>query len=166
MTDTDTTNQNFVSEEVLRSIAKLDYEAYLSESNDRLRYQTEFSQSALKSLMLVNGGAIISLLTFIGNKGHVFDQEAIWWSFLLFALGLFFCLVAYFGAYFSQGYYMQMVVNQTYNAQRRMHGYQETYNIDRDLKIGNIAIWFAIISTVISLFLFVGGSFFALRSIL
>ena len=61
---------------------------------------------------------------------------------------------------------MQMVVNQTYNAQRRMHGYQETYNIDRDLKIGNIAIWFAIISTVISLFLFVGGSFFALRSIL
>ncbi len=166
MTNPQSEQLNEVDEEVSRQIAKLDYEAYLDESNERLRYQTEFAQSALKNLNLVNGGAIIALFTFLGNDGVAFDKSAIWWSFFLFSIALFLSLFAYFGAYFSQSYFMQVTGNQMWNAQRRMHGYEETYKFDREMKLGNFALYLAIGLTIASLLLFVAGAFFALQSIL
>tara|TARA_R110001606_G_scaffold264379_1_gene413046 strand:+ start:621 stop:944 length:324 start_codon:yes stop_codon:yes gene_type:complete len=64
----------------------------------------EFALVGLRSLFIVNGGALIALLTFIGN----IDLESrsllsLQWSFLGFGAGLFFALVATFFSYFSQG---------------------------------------------------------------
>jgi len=52
----------------LRELAKLDYEASIKEAADRLHFQQEIGLTPCKSGILVNGGAIIGLLTFIGNQ--------------------------------------------------------------------------------------------------
>jgi len=68
----------------------------------RLEVQNGLGQSALKSMMLVNGGAIISLLTFVGNKGGVVNVCALKISMGMFCAGLVCALAAYFGAYFRK----------------------------------------------------------------
>ena len=56
----------------------MDYEASTAHASERLRFQQETAVAAIKSLTLVNGGAILALLTFIGNspaKYNVGDLE-------------------------------------------------------------------------------------------
>ena len=75
----------------------------------KLRHEAAvaYAQSALKTLVLVNGGAIIALLTFIGNQGGQFDPRGISWSFVWFGLGLSFAIAAHFPAYLSQIKYLE-----------------------------------------------------------
>lgn len=73
--------------------------------------------SGLKSLLIANGGALIALLTFIGNfYEQPTVQQGLWWAFGLFAVGLVSALFATLFAYFSQG----EASNQSYQSAERI----------------------------------------------
>jgi len=74
-----------------------DYETYKAEEAQRLGFQHDFAQAALKSAVLVNGGAIVALFTFLGNEKVVVHPDLLFWSFGSFAAALGSGLAAYFG---------------------------------------------------------------------
>ena len=57
----------------------------------------------LKSIMLVNGGAAVAMLAFLGQapQGHVLAHYA-WWPLGFFASGVFTAALAFAGAYLTQ----------------------------------------------------------------
>ncbi|MGE3690593.1 MAG: hypothetical protein AB7F98_04355 [Novosphingobium sp.] len=148
------------------AIGKEDYAANWAEVGDRLRFQIEYVQSALKNLHLVNGGAIVALLTLIGNAKIPFDKRAIWWAFFWFASGLIFALSAYAGAYFSQSYYMEATAKQAWNAQAKAHGTKKRWDFKFSSLMGNAALYSGVFCAVASLVCFVIGAFVALGGIL
>ena len=66
-------------------------------------------QSTLKSMMLINGGAAVALLAFLGNlitrTGSSANVVAFAGSMRLFVIGVFLAAVAYATTYFSQLFY-------------------------------------------------------------
>lgn len=94
-------------DERIRDVNWRDYAEHQKEVAARLQYQFEYAQSALRTLVLVNGGAIIALFTFIGNEKAAFDRDGLWLSFAWLVVALFCSLFAYFGAFFSQASFMQ-----------------------------------------------------------
>lgn len=66
-------------------------------------------QSTLKSMMLINGGAAVALLAFLGNlitrSGSSENIVAFAGSMRLFVIGVFLAAVAYATTYFSQLFY-------------------------------------------------------------
>jgi hypothetical protein len=154
--------KQFDIEQVTREIALEDFRVNIDEAADRLRFQVEFAQSTLKNLYLINGGALVALLTFIGNTGIDFDQLAMWWSFLWFALGLAASMFAHLGAYFSQAYYMEQTFKQAWNAQLRAKGAQENFDFTREYRLGNFWLYFGVVAACTSLFMFIVGTFVGL----
>ena len=149
----------------VQEMALEDYRADIQEVGERLRYQVEFAQSALKNLHLVNGGAVLALLTFLGNTDMDFNFRAIWWAFVWFGVGLVASLAAYFGAYFSQAHFMNVTVAQAWNAQSRARGGPERHEIEPAFSAGNRYMYFGISAAVASLVCFVVGSFVALSGL-
>lgn len=148
-----------------REIALDDYRAYIAEGAERTRFQVDYSQSTLRNLQLVNGGAIVALLTFLGNNDVAFNFRGIWWAFVWFGCGLFSSLAAYLGAFFSQHFYMQVTYLQAWNAQLRARGLQEKYEIQSDHKRGNVALACGVSLAVLSLVFFIIGAFVALLAL-
>ncbi|MBO9518366.1 MAG: hypothetical protein J7493_09890 [Porphyrobacter sp.] len=72
-----------------------------NEVRDRLNFQLGLAQSTLRNLMLVNGGALVALLTFIGNSDS-YDRTGIFKASNCFSIGLGLVLTAYFAAFWSQ----------------------------------------------------------------
>ena len=143
-------------------MAMEDYRAEIQEAACRLRFQVEYSQSALRNLTLVNGGAIIALLTFIGNSNSTMSIISTKWSFSWFSLGLFLSLISYFGAFFSQKFFMNVSFYKAWNAQYQARSLPAPYDITQDFKKGNRAMCAGIISALFSATCFVIGSFVAL----
>lgn len=155
-----------VSEEDRIAVAKLDYAHNIAEVNQRLGFQQELAIEALKGLTLVNGGAIIALLTFIGNSSAALDRTPLWWSFLCFGLGIGLSLAAYIGGYFSQAQFMEVSIRQAWDDQREMVGLPKQANFWPNFKRGNRALYAAIGCAVTSLASFAAGAAFALAGIL
>jgi hypothetical protein len=149
-------------EVAIREMALEDYRADIAEVAERLRYQVDFAQAALKNLHLANGGAILALLTFLGNTDFDFNFKAIWWAFVWFGVGLFSSLSSYFGAYFSQDHFMDVTIKQAWNAQRRARGLDPSYDYVHPHKIGTRFAYFGIGAAVLSLIAFLVGAFVAL----
>jgi hypothetical protein len=83
---------------------KLWMEHHLAASTDGQKYVIDFALLTLRTLSIVNGGALIGMLTFIGNFPAFADAGSpIWWSFILFGGGLAFTLASMLYAYLSQG---------------------------------------------------------------
>lgn len=148
-----------------KQIAIEDYRLNSEEALERLKYQVDYSQAALRNLQLVNGGAIVALLTFIGNTDQVINDSAIWWSFLWFSAGLFLSLAAYFGAYLSQSSFMNVAFKQAWQAQHRAQGSKAEFDFADDLKRGNWALYSAISMAVGSLLCFFVGAFVGLSGL-
>lgn len=156
-------------EERRRDAAKYDYEAHRLESDDRIKYQIDFAQSLLQNLLLVNGGAIIALLTFIGNAKKTIDFNCLWYGFAGFSFGVVCALIAYFGAFFSQLHFMSVTVYQMSSAQSRMYGLEEPVTdqeLDKAGRNGNWALWLGVVLASLSLVGFIAGAFYALNGIL
>lgn len=149
-----------------QKVAQADYAAFMQETSERLRYQIEFAQATLRNLHFVNGGAVIALLTLVGNSAVSYDPRAIWWSFVWFGTGLFFSLAAYFGAFFSQSYFMNATLAQAWNAQAVSHNLPEPHDIMPDIKRGDTAFKGGVAFASLSLLMFVVGAFVALGGIL
>lgn len=148
-----------------RSIALEDYKLNSAEAMERLKYQVEFAQSALRNLHLVNGGAIIALLTFVGNVVDGIDKSSIFWSFVWFSIGLSLSLLAYLGAYFSQSFFMNVAFAQAWEAQHRAEGSVATFPYQKDFDRGNVALAVGIGFALASMVCFIVGAFVAIEGL-
>ena len=150
-------------EDPAKIMAREDYAMFSEEGRERIRFQVEFSHAALRNLQLVNGGALIALLTFLGNSDASFDFRGLWWAFFWFGSGLVSSLAAYFGAFFSQHFYMIQTFGEAWNAQHKARGLDEP-NGDTlyHFRLGNIALATGIVLATCSLVFFVAGAFVAL----
>jgi len=152
-------------ESTAREIALEDYRANMEDAGERLRYQVQFSQAALKNLHLVNGGAVLALLTFLGHTDLNVNYRAIWWAFVWFGLGLATSLASYFGAYFSQAHFMNVSIMEAWNAQQRARGLPPPHDYRPHFRVGNLYMYLGIAAAVVSLALFVIGAFVGLSGL-
>ena len=132
----------------------------------RSEVQNQLGQGALKSMMLVNGGAIIALLTFVGDKGKVADVLSLKIGMGCFGAGLFSGLLAYFAAYFSQADFMNHAAYLTVRAQAKMVGGEEIVPPKVHVKRGSILLFAAVGLLLTSLSAFALGSAASLNGIL
>jgi hypothetical protein len=144
-------------EEANKLIAIEDYKLESAEALERLKYQVDFSQAALRNLQLVNGGAMIALLTFIGNIDGGLDNRSIFWSFVWFGLGLNFGLAAYLGAYLSQSNFMNVAYLRVWEAQQRAKGNARKFPLQKVYQKGACALNSAIALATLNLVGFVVG---------
>lgn len=76
--------------------------------NDNIKIQKEntlrTSESVIRYLLFINGGAVLSLLTFIGNteKSYQYMPEAL----LMFSVGIFFAVLSAGSSFFAQRHYL------------------------------------------------------------
>lgn len=156
------------AEDLNRENARLNYEAMTADAMKRIEYQVAFAENALKGLMLVNGGAIVALFTFIGNTGSLApDTNKLWWAFGSFAGGLVFTLIAYFGACLSQGYFYQTSQAEAWNFQSRMvEGRWGTNDHIGPFNRGLRAEAAGTVSAALALLAFLAGAIFALLGVM
>lgn len=87
------------------------YEAQQSHSLEMLRAVITYGQAALKSAILINGGAAAALLAFIGNVWDKGVAQAavgsVTSSVILFAYGVLTAAIGTAGSYFAQYYYSE-----------------------------------------------------------
>lgn len=151
-----------------REVARMDYEASLTQASERLRFQQETAIAAIKGLTLANGGAIISLLTFIGNSSADYSGADLKTAFSSFAIGLGFALASYLGAYYSQSWFMFSDMSTAWDYQRDMQGEsrEHTEMGNKERRRGWIAQLFGLACITSSLGMFIYGAFMALEGIL
>ena len=143
----------------------VEFELAAKDAEMRLDYADRYAHAGIKSLFLVNGAAIISLLTFIGNGATEYDKRGLFWAFAWFALGLAAALLANFGAYFCQNFYMLHSMKRAWNAKYKSSGINHAIDNSKDMRIGNLWIGIAIVSAISSFLLFLLGIFVALVAI-
>lgn len=151
-----------------RKIAALDQGFFQSSAMIRLESISNFAQSLWKSLMIVNGGAIVALFTLLGNSDLSVDTYWLWWAFFLFAVGLGGTLFSNLTAYLTQSAYWQQDISGAWNAQEQMHGRPPKWEKDanRSSALGTAFEWTALGSAIIGLAAFLGGSWCALTAVI
>jgi len=159
--------QSPVSTDDDRTIAALDRDFFQSSAMIRLESISNFAQSTWKGLMIVNGGAIVALFTLLGNTTVIVERTGLWWAFLLFSFGLAATLFSNLTAYVTQSAYWQQDMGGAWNAQELMHGRAPKWEKDvrRSASLGQFFEWVALISAVLSLLAFLGGSWCALQAV-
>ncbi|XAP78438.1 hypothetical protein ABC955_01270 [Citromicrobium bathyomarinum] len=135
------------------------------ESGKRLGYTTEYAQAGMKSLFLSHGGAIISMLTILGNSSASFNTEGVFWAFVWFGSGMFACLAAYFCAAAGQTYLMRDAYLDALQARSDAYELNERYDNPDNQKMGDRILEVAGFLALISLSLFIAGAFVALFAI-
>lgn len=94
----------------------LQYKAEQESNLEGFRSTIQFGQAALKSSILINGGAAVAILAFIG---HILGsgvsktiQSEISYSLLIFFVGVLAAAMACGTSYFSQSYYFELRNNK------------------------------------------------------
>lgn len=148
--------------------AKLDYEDHRKEVFERLKIQASMADAGLRSLMLVNAGAIVGLFTFIGNaKGRLhIVANTLWLAFGFFVGGMVLTLIANIAAFLAQGFYYKATQEQAWNDQAIIFGRERTSPLNALHRWGETWEIVGIGGAVIALACFVIGAALALRSVL
>lgn len=157
-----------MSSEIDREIARMDYEARIAAAADRLRFQQETGLAAIKSLMLANGGAILALLTFIGNRPGNYDGASLRSAFTYFCVGLGLALLSYLGAYYSQAWFQRFEISNAWNHPNDMKREARLHDKDvrEEARIGHIFLIVSLTCIAGSLGTFGFGAFAALNGLL
>jgi hypothetical protein len=131
-------------------------EFYLEDATDRLRFQQEFSLAGFKTLILINGGAVIGLLTYAGNAKARLDPGSLKWAFAGYIAGLACAVFSYLCGYLGQA---QIMLHSS-SAGLAEIGVAPVDQKDQDrrLRLSNVWINIAIGLCVASLLAFIGGS--------
>ncbi|GLV22013.1 hypothetical protein TomMM35A_18660 [Sphingobium sp. TomMM35A] len=126
---------------------------------ERIRVQALIAEKLLAALMLVNGGAIVGLFTFIGNAGDTLtiDTARVWWSFAAFIIGLVAALSAFACAFLSQHHY-------TLACHYEMEGAAERERAE--IIAGGKVYATGIVAAIGSVIAFGSGAFLALMGVL
>ena len=153
-----------IANEQRAAIATMDYKVHVDEIPQRLQFQQDLALAALKGLTLVNGGAVVGLLTFIGNRNVHVIQALLGNGMIAFVTGLVLNLSAYILGYISQAIFMNVTTHQAWNDQRVMMGLEMDDEPARYLKIGNRVLYPAILTAIGSLVAFGTGAYFVARA--
>lgn len=149
-------------------LAKLEHEQLKQEFSDRLRIQEGLGTAGLKSLIIVNGGALIALFTFIGNvgaAGAIVDVNHVWRGFAFFVAALAAAIAAQVTAYFMQSKYGIATTYELWNAQSRIVGKPATYDHRAPHAAGNAFMILTAVLVVASFMLFCAGAGFSLSGV-
>ena len=78
-------------------------ELKMEESNKMLEWMADVAKIAFTSLLTINGAAIISLLTFLGNSKTIKHFSDLWfWSISSYCVGILFVILSITFAFWSQ----------------------------------------------------------------
>lgn len=135
----------------------------LADSEHRLQYQHEYTIAGLKTLVWINGGAIIGLLTYAGNASDKIAAGQFRSAFIYYVLGLAAATFAYFTAYLSQAFFMLF----SHIEGIRSNGMEPSNKTDREvyMRRGNRAVGTGTVLAIGALCLFVAGSISAANAI-
>ena len=137
------------------------------EAAERLKFATEYAHAGLKGLFLANGGAILALLTILGNaKVPHLAKHGIFCAFVCFTLGLSAVLAAYIMGYVSHASSMQATFARHMNALQTAEGVPENSDSTGHDRHANWAENLGFFFVVVSLALFISGAFVALDAII
>jgi hypothetical protein len=136
---------------------------YLEDATDRLLFQQEFSVAGFKTLMLINGGAVIALLTYAGNANHRTAAANLQWAFGGYIAGLVAGVLAYLTAYAGQALIMRFSAAAAL-AELRIKDLDQEIQ-DRRERRANLCISFGVGLCVLSLLSFVAASIAAMRGL-
>ena len=135
------------------------------ESDNRLEYTVQYAQAGMKSLFLANGGAIIALITLVGNSSADVGPNGLFWAFVWFGFGLGSCLSAYFFGANSQDHLMNAAFNEALEAVAKANNTGESFAAKNWETKATISLHIAGGLAILSLILFLAGSFTALFAI-
>lgn len=147
-------------------IAKLDYEASIKEAADRLHFQQEIGLTACKSVILVNGGAIIGLLTFIGNTRAALDPKGMKDSVTAFSIGIVCALLSLVLGYAGQEWLSNFRTSVAWNYQQDMKGQPRTHDFQKERITGWVLMLIGSSLVVTGIGMFAYGAITATNAIL
>ncbi|MFZ0268356.1 hypothetical protein [Caulobacter sp.] len=155
-----------------QKVHELLFAAETAEMADRLRYQVQFADSALKSLMLMNGGAIVGLFTFIGNTAGkhaaiTLKGAPLWWAFGSFVLGMVLAMLSNIGAFLSQDFFANATGREREETLIRLRGDNRVWKPPTVFMRAGIAAQFGgIAAAILSLCVFAFGCWCALSAVI
>lgn len=123
----------------------------------------ETAQTALRSVIIMNGGAAVALLAFIGNVWNSqMSKDVVGfliWSIASFAVGTFFCAAGAGFRYLSQDKYAQFFSDELQNQINKivLDGREENKSQSRAIIAGDGYRKAAIRSTILSYIAFLSG---------
>lgn len=141
--------------------------ASFEQSRLRLTGIQELTQSIFKNLILLNGGAIVSIFTIMGHDKNVISSMVdIKWSFAALSIGLIFTMTAMALSFFAQNIfflnenkYAHAITFQLMDLTPPDSLKAEHVETANGIRVG------AIVSAVIAIGCFILGSYFALVSV-
>ena len=148
-----------------REIGLQDYEAQTTEALARVQFQIDYSKTLFNGLTLANGGAILAILTFIGNTTGKVDPTKMMCAFSFYIAGLVLVFLAYIGAFFSQFFFYNAAQFMAWNAQAEATGAKPLHDLTKEGRRGNVAMIAAVVACLASLVAFVCGSVSALGAL-
>lgn len=91
--------------------AELNGNAHLAA--EHLKAMIGFAQSAIKSVLFINGGSVMMFVAFLGNNlGYLLENDfsivvyqSLWNALVAFGMGAFFASLSYAISYLAQGFY-------------------------------------------------------------
>lgn len=147
------------------NLITMDFSRFKEESIARLNFQNEMAHSVLKNFLLINGGSVVSLLTFAGNADVNIDKSDIYLSFLFFTIASFFCIISYAFAFFAGEKFHDATISHLTNSQCAMRGIPPSETPEEEEKQGKC--WYRTVlgSVLLSLIFFAFGAYFGLKAI-
>lgn len=135
----------------------------LKDADARMQYQQDYTLAGIKTLVLLEGGAIISLLTYAGHSPGVTSAQRFQAAFISYVAALALNVIAYLLAYTCQALLSRYSVREAFRLM----------NLDSADKVpaetlrrrGEACGLVAVVICVLSLVGFVIGSWFAMQGI-
>lgn len=134
------------------------FEQQMAQDNIMLETAAGYARLILKFLLIVNGGAILALLTFLGNSKYI-QKLSSWWYFSIssFCIGLVLSLITTTFAFWAQKLYRE-------GLDRDIKKLKETDITEKNI-YGTQKRKHAIISGILSIICFIVGSMSAVIAI-
>lgn len=138
----------------------------------RLGHGVSFALEGLRHLVIINGGALVGLFTFIGNiggkepAGVQIDPGAIWGASVAFIAGLALAVAANIAAYLSQDLFFAADNDELVSRIDRARGHATAPPSKGHERAGDISRAFGIACAGLSLLGFIVGALFALAGVL
>ena len=157
------------NQDIVKSIVEQERPLRAAEMQERQRSQSQLALATFRGLIIVNGGAIVALFTFIGNRSGSFDLHKVWWGFSFFTAGVVFVLGASLLAYFAEGCFIEFQFQEVWWAYATAHDLDPEFYGKRGRKsrlYGRILNSIGLCFAILSLFCFISGAGFVLSGVL
>ena len=143
------------------TVLELQHASFTEEARDRLKMQESLAEAAFRSLVLVNGGAIIALFTLIGSNAEVAKQvpgPSLWFALAAFGAGLAATILSNIAGFVMQIHYATMTERQMWNKELELAGQAPVHDVATCLSAGDRWEKIALGSVVCGLVFFIAGS--------